>query len=338
VAAVAGIMLAGALALTGCGASDSGSAQRSTAEGKAQQNAATGAVGSGAADRPGTTGQKDTVQKGGAPGATAEQIVRTASLTVQVKNVPKALDEARTATEDAGGFVGEENTSRDDQGHESTRVVLRVPSEAYDKVLTDLQGSGELIRRTAQAEDVTDQVVDVNSRIASQRASVSRIRDLMNRADQLSDVVTLEGELSSREADLEALLAEQASLKDRTSLATITLTLSETPAKKAAKDDGPGFLDALAGGWHVFVVVLRWIVLALGAVLPFAAAAALLVLVWLRVVRRWLPRRAATAPVPAVPGPVPGAAGPLPTGTGPYPAAPSVTGYGGAGRNSGDEG
>ena len=58
--------------------------------------------------------------------------------------------------------------------------------------------------RTAKAEDVTDQVVDVDSRIKSQRASVARVRELMDRATKLSDVVELEGELSNREADLEA--------------------------------------------------------------------------------------------------------------------------------------
>jgi Flp pilus assembly protein TadB len=134
---------------------------------------------------------------------------------------------------------------------------------------------------------------------------VARVRELMDRATRLSDVVQLEGELSTRESDLEALLAQQASLKDRTSLATITLSLSQTPvAKAAAKDDSPGFVDAVAGGWHVFVTMLRWIALALGAVLPFAAVAALLVVVWLRVVR---PRRAAAVPVTTGVGPLPAA-------------------------------
>lgn len=213
---------------------------------------------------------------------------------MRVKDVPKALDEARTTTENAGGFVGNESTSRDGQGHERTRVVLRVPSDKYDEVLADLEGAGKLLERTAKAQDVTDQVVDVESRIASQRASVARVRELMDRATKLSDVVQLEGELSTRESDLEALLAQQASLKDRTSLATITLSLSQTPvAKAAAKDDSPGFVDAVAGGWHVFVTMLRWIALALGAVLPFAAVVALALVLWLRLVR---PRRAATVP------------------------------------------
>jgi hypothetical protein len=139
----------------------------------------------------------------------------------------------------------------------------------------------------------------------------------MDKATKLSDVVALEGELSSRQADLESLLAQQASLKDRTSLATITLSLSETPVKKAAKEDAdPGFLDALSGGWHVLVTVVRWLALAIGALLPFAAVLAVIVAAWTWVVRPRLSRRPSPAVAPApVPSPAPAVA--------PGPAAPT---------------
>ncbi|MFI8190076.1 DUF4349 domain-containing protein [Streptomyces sp. NPDC085946] len=303
--ALAGLALAAALALTGCsGAGDSGGSAADKAAGPAEAGAGVreGAPGGYADDRAG--GARATAP----PKATAGRIIRTASLTVQVKDVPEALDEARTAAENAGGFVGSETTTRDEEGRERTRVVLRVPVAEYEEVLAGLEGSGRLLERSAKAQDVTDQVVDVESRIASQRASVARIRELMDRATKLSDVVTLEGELSSRQADLEALLARQASLKDRTSLATITLSLTGTPVKKAAEDDGgPGFTDALAGGWDAFVTMLRWLAVAVGAVLPFAAVAALVWLVWLRVVRRRLPRRREAVPATGVPGPPPAA-------------------------------
>ncbi|MGJ5752657.1 uncharacterized protein DUF4349 [Streptomyces puniciscabiei] len=296
VRALAGILLAVSLALAGCSsAGDSGS-------GASAKGAAKGAD---AAAGPGTADSTKPAPK--TPRLAQSAIIRTASLTLQVKDVPKALDQARTTAEDAGGYVGRESTGRDADGHEHTQVVLRVPSARYDTVLAGLQGTGRLIDRTAKAEDVTDQVVDVDSRVKSQRASVDRIRALMDRATRLSDVVALEGELSTRQADLESLLAQQASLKDRTSFATITLSLSETPVRKAAGDHSPGVVDALSGGWHVFVTILRWIVLALGAALPFLACAALVTLLWLRVVRPRLPRRAEPAPAMTTLGPLPSA-------------------------------
>ncbi|MEU9882327.1 DUF4349 domain-containing protein [Streptomyces phaeochromogenes] len=303
------LCLAAALALTGCtGADDSGGSSSDAKAGAPGANEA----GAGAADSDASGGKKD--QAAAAPKLTAH-IIHTASLTVQVKDVPKSLDETRTVVENAGGMVGNETTDRDSEGRERSRVVLRVPSDKYEEVRTELEGSGKLLDRRAKAEDVTEQVVDVESRIKSQRASVVRIRELMDQATKLSDVVTLEGELSTRQADLESLLAQQASLKDRTSLATITLSLSETPVKKVAKDDDPGFADALGGGWDAFVTMFRWIALALGAVLPFLVGAALLLFLWVRFLRGRTPGR-------------PVAAAPSGAGTGSLPVAPPLRGEG----------
>lgn len=300
VQALAGLLLAAALALTGCsgGGGDAGS---KAADSDGRQGEAQEAAPGGAADDAGQGGK----QASTAPKLPTSHIIRTAELTVQVKDVAKALAAARTTTENAGGYVGKETTFRDEEGAEETQVVLRVPVDRYEEVLADLEGSGKLLERTANAQDVTEQVVDVESRIKTQRASVTRIRELMDQATKLTDVVTLEGELSTRQADLEALLARQASLKDRTSLATITLSLNEKPVEEGAGDEDPGVLDALAGGWDAFVSMLRWIVVALAAVLPFAAGLALILLIWLRLVRPRLPRRPAPASVSTALGPLP---------------------------------
>ncbi|WP_326842147.1 DUF4349 domain-containing protein [Streptomyces sp. NBC_01558] len=320
------MLLVTALALTGCGAGDSSSDSAGDSKAAAPDGGGANAqkTDSGAAGSDSATGRRATAPTK----LSANSIIRTASLTVRVKDVPQALDDTRTTVESAGGYVGNETTTRDGEGRERTRVVLRVPTERYDQVLADLEGTGKVLERTAKAQDVTDEVVDVRSRIASQRASVARVRELMDKATKLSDVVTLEGELSSREADLEALLARQASLKDRTSLATITLSLSQTAVRHAEKkDDDPGFLDALAGGWNVLVTMIRWLALAIGAVLPFAAGAALIAAVWLFVVRPRLRPRPATAAAagPATasgPAAVP-ASRPSP-GAGPDTAAPQA--------------
>ncbi|QEV20885.1 DUF4349 domain-containing protein [Streptomyces alboniger] len=288
VRALSGLLLAVALALTGCTASGDGD---SGGDAKGASAADHAAGPQGPEDADGAQSGKSAKRKPSK--LTGPQIIRTARLTVRVGDVPKALEEARAAAEDAGGTVGNESTSRDDEGRERSRLVLRVPQEKYEDVLTALEGTGKLVDRDAKAQDVTAQVIDVESRVKSQRASVARVRELMDRATKLSDVVTLEGELSTRQADLESLLAQRASLRDRTAMATITLSLTEHQGQTDAGDDDPTFGDALGGGWDVFVTGLRWIVIALAAVLPFAAVAALLLLLWLRVV---LPRHGRGAP------------------------------------------
>ncbi|MEV6123187.1 DUF4349 domain-containing protein [Streptomyces sp. NPDC052077] len=344
VPAAAGVLLAAALTLTGCSADDSGVPDRAADRAAAPANKAAGAEAAAGTEAAAGAAAGDRAAGARTAPRSTSSIVRTVSLTVRVKDVPEALAAARAAAEDAGGYVGDESTTRGSDGHERTRVVLRVPVDSYREVLTELEGAGRLVSREAKAEDVTDQVVDVESRIASQRASVARVRELMDQATRLSDIVALEGELGTRQAELESLLARQKSLKDRASLATITLSLSETPpqARDSGEDDGPGFADALSGGWDAFVTVLRWLLLVIGAVLPFAAVGAVLLLVWLRVLRPLLARRAPAAPFPSA-APLPGPAGAErePTGRSPLPAAPPVagdTGPAGPGGTRGESG
>ncbi|MEU0302567.1 DUF4349 domain-containing protein [Streptomyces sp. NPDC006175] len=289
VTAAAGLLVV--LMATGAcgGASDSGGEGfRSAADGKA------GPAAAGAGEKPAVK-PADGASSAPDPGsAVAVHVIRTATLSIEVKDVPKAVAAARSAAEDAGGIVADETTERVDDTHDMSHLVLRVPQARYAEVLNGLAGSGKLLSRTSNAKDVTGQVVDVESRIATQRASVARVRDLMDKAEKLTDVVTLEGELSSRQSDLESLLAQQASLEDRTSLATVTLELSEPYEDgKDPGDEDTGFLDALEGGWDAFVTMLRWIAVAIGATAPFLAAAAVLVLLW-RLFRGRLPRRRPT--------------------------------------------
>lgn len=287
-------LLTASLALAGCGASDDAGAERSLSDAKAapeaEDAAGRGPASGQARDQDHAQGQGSAAEK---PAAVPRQhIVRTAELSVEVGDAEEALATARRVTEAAGGHVSNESTERVDDTHVASRVVLRVPQERYESVLRDLAGTGRLLSRTADAKDVTEQVVDVESRIATQRASVERVRKLMERATGLGDVVSLEGELSRRQADLESLLAQQASLKDRTTLATITLELTEKETERAERDDDrPGFLDALAGGWSALVTALAWVGIVLAALAPWLALAVALYAVWRWLVRPRLPRR-----------------------------------------------
>ncbi|MGW1766683.1 DUF4349 domain-containing protein [Streptomyces sp. NPDC002073] len=312
--ALAALSLAGALALTGCGMGADDSSEKSAglradapqAADEAARGTERGANGSAAAPaKPGGVAK---------PPAVRNHVIRTATLAVEAKDAQRALGAARAAAVDAGGYVGSESTRRDEGGAMVSQVTLRVPADGFDRVLAALEGGGRLLSRKVDAQDVTQQVVDVESRVKSQQASVIRVREMMQRASALSDVVMLEGELSRRQAELEALLAQQESLKDRTSLATITLSVSEpAPAEEGAGESDPGFGDALAGGWSAFAAVVRWITLVFGAVLPFLVLAVVLLVVrrpLLRAYRKVRPARPVRAPEPVrAPGPQ---AGPWP--------------------------
>ncbi|MFG2984992.1 DUF4349 domain-containing protein [Streptomyces sp. NPDC048258] len=329
-AALAALSLAGALALTGCGAdgsrdSASDKAVVAPAQGGKAPEGARGAAAppaSAAGSAPGATdknGQQPTVVR--------PNVIRTATLGIETADAQKTLAAARSAADGAGGYVGNESTKRGGDGRMTSTLTLRVPGERYDAVLSAMEGSGKLLHRKVDAQDVTEKVADIGSRVASQQASVARVREMMGKASALSEVVMLESELSRRQSDLESLLAQQTALKDQTSMGTITLEVSEPapPRAEKEKEKEPGFGDALSGSWKVFSTLVRYLVLAAAAVLPFALTAGLVALGYrgYRTLRPAKPK-ARTGPASMrLPRQAPAAAPPAPTAP-PAPAAPAA--------------
>ncbi|MFD3539389.1 DUF4349 domain-containing protein [Streptomyces sp. NPDC058662] len=302
-AAVAALSLAGVLALAGCGASgedrDTSRAEQAAVGPARDGKAPEGAKGAGSAAAPSAAPSAGD-QNAQPPAPVRQNVIRTATLGVETTEPQKVLAAARAAADGAGGYVGNESTTRGGNGRMTSTLTLRVPGERYDAVLGAMEGSGKLLHRKVDAQDVTEKVADIGSRVASQQASVARVREMMGKASALSEIVMLEGELSRRQSDLESLLAQQTALKDRTSLGTITLEVSEPPVRpeQEKKKEEPAFTDALRGGWELFTTLVRYLALAVGAVLPFALTAALVVLV-LRVLRRLRPAKPGTPPAPA---------------------------------------
>ena len=265
-----------ALALSGCsGGGGDASTESPTREGGAAGGADAG--GSGGAEPGGapdqSSGEAPPSQDGTGAGllsarvAPGSALIRTADLSIRVDDVRAAADQAGRIAVSAGGTVrGEERSSGGKDG--SAVVDLRVPPAGFDAVLGRLAGLGEEEQRQVGTQDVTDQVVDLDSRIATQKASVARVRALLDRANDLGDVVQIEGELSKRTADLESLQARLAALEEQVDLATITVRLHSSDEASGAAPP-PGFRDGLSAGWEAIVVAARLVGVAAGALLPF---------------------------------------------------------------------
>jgi hypothetical protein len=215
------------------------------------------------------------------PDAVGRDVVRTAQLTLQVPDPTAESRSVRTAAAAAGGFVAEEQA--DGTG---AWIVVRVPVSALDRLVDDLAATGTVLGRSSRAQDATEQVVDLDSRVATQQASVTRVRTLLAQATSIGDVVAVESELARREADLDSLQRRLATLRDRVALSTLTVELRGA-ATTEPSGPPPGFGTGLGAGWAGLKVVGAAVATAAGFLLPFLPLIALAVgVTWVLVRRR----------------------------------------------------
>jgi hypothetical protein len=232
-----------------------------------------------------------------------QQLIYTAQLTVRAASVTAAVSHATSIVSNAGGYVSAENAS-DDHGQPSqatATVTFKIPVAGYAATLAALSsgGLGTRLALTQQAQDVTQQVADVNSRVASDEAAISQLRDLLKHAGDVGSLLSVQNQIDTQESDLESMLAQQTALNHETAYATVTLSLvgpkaaARPPAKSAPP---PGLAGGLAGGWHALRLTVSWLLTVLGAVAPFVAALGVVAgLAWWGR-RRFIQRREARKP------------------------------------------
>ena len=278
---------AGLLLLTGCAGSAGTSSAPETSPGGVAgagagavapaNRAAAGAVPAPSA-APGAaagTGQADAARLAPA----SQSIVYTATLTVHVRSAMGAAARAASYAGGAGGYTAAEQAqAAAPRQRARVSMTLKIPVPAYAAALGAL---GRLGRQTAlhqQSADVTGQVADVNSLVASEEAEIAQLRALLGRAGTVSDLLQVQQQLGSDESQLESLQAQQRALDHETQYATISVLLLGPPPVAAARRPAGrhGFGAGLAAGWHGLVRATAWLLTALGTALPFAAVLAAL--------------------------------------------------------------
>jgi len=199
-------------------------------------------------------------------------IIYTGSITIRVDDVNAAAAKATAIADGAGGFVGGDKRNSS-AGSSDATLELRVPAEKFQSIVDQLARTlGTEEQRGISSEDVTEQTVDLDARIAVQQARVDSGRRLLAQAKTLSDLVMLEKEVATRESDLASLQAKKRHLADLTTLSTITVVLLAPKAAVTPKEGPPGFLGGLAAGRKALVASLAVLLTVLGALLPWVLA------------------------------------------------------------------
>ena len=151
----------------------------------------------------------------------ARMVAWRASLSMEVWNVSNAVARATALVEGKNGFVEQKS----DQGESSARLTLRIPSAAFRAAVTTLEELGKVTYRDVRGEDVTEEYVDIDARLKNKLVLRDRLKQLLDKAVDVKDVLAIETELNRVQGDIDSMEGRIKLLKNQVDLATVTLNL-----------------------------------------------------------------------------------------------------------------
>ena len=204
---------------------------------------------------------------------TLPQLIKTADISVKVKSIEPALIEIKKLVKQTKGdiYKFEDQKPNDNDSHHRITMEIKVPQSELDNSLEKISKLGSIENQKVKAEDVTNQLVDIDARLKNLRQEETTIGKILERTDSIRDVLSVSKELSRVRAEIEEIDATQKSLRGRVAYSTINLNLEESVA--TIKDAGNPLGVRVGESWnnstHAAGELTTNLVLLLVSLIPF---------------------------------------------------------------------
>ncbi len=169
--------------------------------------------------------------------AAQRQIIAQANVSLEVTAVQSAVGQVQAIAQSLGGYV-EQLTSSGVEENQYATITLRLPQSEFYNALDRLRALGKVKSESLGSQDVTEQFIDLEARLRSALQEEQSLLALLGRAQQISDVLTIERELARVRSDIERYQGQLNFMKRRVDLATITVSLYPPDAKASQPPAG----------------------------------------------------------------------------------------------------
>jgi hypothetical protein len=201
------------------------------------------------------------------PAVNGPMVIRTAELQVTTQDFDKARSSLDEILKRHHGYVGEMTVTGQTGAARSLTGTLRLPASQLDATLAEVKNLGRTEKESQGGEEVTQQYVDLEARLANGKNTEQRLTDILRqRTGKLSDVLAVETEISRVRGEIEEMEAERKTMKNQVDFATLTITLAEqykADLKAVPPSTGAQLRNAAVEGYKSMVseiiAILLWL-------------------------------------------------------------------------------
>lgn len=206
---------------------------------------------------------------------TKRMIIKTGTMGIEVEKYDDAASRVNDIVKKYGGYVSNTTSSQNSSGKKQGTLTLKVPADKYEALVSETGTLGKVMTQNINANDVTEQYVDLEARLKTQKELEQRlIKLLAEKTARLTDVVEVEQKLASVRQVIESIDGKMRYMRNQSEMSTLTLSLYEPAILTTSSGGGffyelgqsvkkglRGFTDILAGMITIFIALLPVIIL-----------------------------------------------------------------------------
>ena len=233
-------------------------------------------------------------------GETAEaadrKIIRNAEITIEVPSTTDAQHQVTNIAETHGGFVVTSEAKQRESNDPAQRtldikLVVRVPSDQFGRAFDEIKKlAANTPAENITSQDVTEEFIDLEARIKTQKALEVQFLEIMRQANEISDALEVQRQIAEVRTDIEKLEGRKRFLENRSSLSTINVNI-QTPKPVIAVTES-GFRHNLREAVSDSISLASDMVLFFARFLIMMVPVTVLLLLPMALVIRYLWRRA----------------------------------------------
>lgn len=211
------------------------------------------------------------------------KIIYTADFRVEVKNYQDSVRSLQNSISEFGGYVVESAMYEESENSSTSGyITARIPQEQFD-AFTEVveEGSDNVLESSVSGQDVTEEYIDLESRLKSKEVVEERLLSFMEQAEETEDLLAISNDLANVQEEIEEITGRMNYLQDKSDLATVTIHIQERDVKLSGvgEDDlntwektqeqfmkSINFLISIFSGLFVFLVGNLPLILLLGVI------------------------------------------------------------------------
>jgi len=205
--------------------------------------------------------------------AAPTMVIRTGQASIEIRDLDPALTKLKALARQLGGYVASSSFSGGRDQVRSATLELKIPAAKYDEATSGLNGIGKLESINTTADDVGEEYVDINARVANAQRLEQRLVNLLaTRTGKLEDVLAVERELARVREEIERYEGRMRFLRTRSAMSKLTVTIHEPlPILGRTPGENP-IVAAVRQAWRNFVALVAGFIASLGVLIPVGVA------------------------------------------------------------------